>query len=771
MTLPIDEKRSALAPSLESLLESLRARIRRYIWTEGIACAAAWLGAAFWLSLAVDWFFEPPVPIRVLMLLAVLAALLWIVVKLIVRRASVPLTDGSMATVLERRFPRLGDSLLTAVTLGRRDPSREIFNPEMFEQTCGEAVQRSQDLQLAEVFDYRPMRRAILAASLLTASVLIFAIVTPKSFGTWACRTLGFSQSLWPRLCNLEIEGFRDGVRKVARGSDVEIVVRALPSGETFVVPREVEIRYREEGGARGRAIMDRIGGTDSERSRSIEFSSVRRNVLSPIRFDVYGGDASLRNLRIEVVENPTIKTVLHCKYPDYLGRKDRVTDDPRIPQGTRVTVRATANKPLEKVQVDCVTGDANAGRPVVLGAEQIAADRMHFDYAVTSLDKDTSLLFTLFDADGIKSREAIRVSLVAVPDQPPQIAAQLDGIGSAVTKMAKIPVAGRATDDYGVAKLWFEHGLELQEPAATLLGEAAAKPADAPTERNLDGLELDLKDFGLKPGQKIQICLKAADLCALGLEPNVGASERWLLDVVTPEQLRALLEGRELVLRQRFESIVRETAETRDLLAHANIPRADAVDSTSGGKDDKMSKDGKPAKRASDEPSDEPGETARPASPERRMEMLLLRVQSASTNCLKGEQETLGLADSFDDIRKQLFNNRIDTDRLNERLQRGIADPLRKIAGEMLPEMDRRLSLVQAGLEASKLDPASLDAARSQADAILLAMQQVLDRMLELEDYNQLVDLLRDVIKMQDQLRDQTEQRQKQKIRELLKE
>ena len=49
--------------------------------------------------------------------------------------------------------------------------------------------------------------------------------------------------------------------------------------------------------------------------------------------------------------------------------------------------------------------------------------------------------------------------------------------------------------------------------------------------------------------------------------------------------------------------------------------------------------------------------------------------------------------------------------------------------------------------------------------------MQKVLDRMIELEDYNQMVELLRDVIKMQEQLRNQTEQRQKQKIRDLLKE
>ena len=49
--------------------------------------------------------------------------------------------------------------------------------------------------------------------------------------------------------------------------------------------------------------------------------------------------------------------------------------------------------------------------------------------------------------------------------------------------------------------------------------------------------------------------------------DANVGTSERWLLDVVTPEQLRAMLEAREVVLRWRFKAIVEEVTQTRDVL------------------------------------------------------------------------------------------------------------------------------------------------------------------------------------------------------------
>ncbi len=49
--------------------------------------------------------------------------------------------------------------------------------------------------------------------------------------------------------------------------------------------------------------------------------------------------------------------------------------------------------------------------------------------------------------------------------------------------------------------------------------------------------------------------------------------------------------------------------------------------------------------------------------------------------------------------------------------------------------------------------------------------MRKVRDRMIEVEDFNEAVSLLREIIKTQDQLHEETQQRHKQKIHELLKE
>jgi hypothetical protein len=787
------EPRPRIAPPVRSLLGGLRRRVRQYVWAEGIADCLAWLGAAFWLSLAIDWFFEPPAAVRVFLLLAVAGVLAAIVFRQIVRRAFVRLTDANMATVLERRFPQLNDSLLTAVGLcseqdghrryDGRSPPRALPRcaSGMLLRTCQEAAERIRAVRLDEVFNPRPLRNSLAAGILLIFSVLVFGVVFPNAFATWARRSLGFSQSLWPRMTRLEIVGFPGGVLKAARGSDVDIVVRADTSMPR--VPKAVEIRYHEQGGVRGRATMNRIGLADPSKDPYQEFVYTRRNVLSPMTFNVYGGDDSISAQKIEVVDNPTVSLTLDCEFPTYTGRPPRslpAAGAVSLPQGSRITIHAAANKELVRVEVDSAADEKAPSPPAVIEGKDLSPDRRGFVYTVQSLDKDTVLSFTLFDADGIKSRDPVRLHLEAVPDQAPQIMAQLEGIGTAITPQARVGVTGRVTDDYGIGRIWFDYAVDETKPGTSPIAAPEARPA----EYRLDARDaaLEVRDLKLAPGQKVQLGVKAADLCTLGQGPNIGAGERWLLEVVTPDQLQLMLRSRELVLRQRFEAVIQEMTETRDLLARMDFASADSLIPPPNGRQDKdekkaqsdsldKSKNATKTAPPGTEPGDEPTDRGAGDSAEHRLALHALRVQRALLNCRKNAEETVGLAEAFDDIRGQLVNNRIDTAELKERLQAGIADPLRRIAAEMFSELERRLDALQSGLEDAELARAARDNAQKQCNAVLLAMQHVLDRMIELQDYNEMVEMLRDIIKMQEQLRGQTEELNRQRIRDLLKE
>jgi len=176
--------RPSLSPSVQAVLGQLRRRIRQYIWLEGCAAAVAWSGVAFWATLAADWFFEPSVAVRAIMLALVFVVFAAILLQLIGRRAFVRITDSNAAMLLERRFPQLGDSLLTAVALcSRHTPRADTaegltgsvqggqtflsarkgqarmpvlltpeFDPEMLARTCREAAAHIADVDLKRVF-------------------------------------------------------------------------------------------------------------------------------------------------------------------------------------------------------------------------------------------------------------------------------------------------------------------------------------------------------------------------------------------------------------------------------------------------------------------------------------------------------------------------------------------------------------------------------------------------------------------------------------------
>jgi hypothetical protein len=411
------------------------------------------------------------------------------------------------------------------------------------------------------------------------------------------------------------------------------------------------------------------------------------------------------------------------------------------------VSIHAETNKELTQVHVESIVGEQPGTRTPL---EQIVLDGdcRGFRCDVSPIEQDTTLLLKLSDTDGITAREPVTLVLRPLADSPPQLSVHLQGIGTAITPQARLPVIGRITDDYGIASVVFEYSIDQQSPATLSLPILDDHPASLP----MDDIALEAQDLELSPGQKLLVGLKATDLYDLADAPNVGTSERWLLDIVTAEQLRAMLEARELVLRQRFEEIIREVDEMCDLLLRVDFGTPE----------------GEVATESLPDEGAEPGDEPEVLTPERLLDLRTWRVRRALTNSGKNAQETRGVAEGFDHIRLQLINNQLGADESVRRIGEGIAQPLLHIADEMFPALQMRLERLHESLEDEQLGPQRRDFARAQANEILLEMRRVLDRMLELEDFNEAVELLRTIIELQEQLQEDTRQRHKDSLREL---
>ncbi|MBX9788025.1 MAG: hypothetical protein K2Y37_03855 [Pirellulales bacterium] len=772
----------SLPAEVTALLVALRRRVRRYLWTAGLAALLAAAAAAFWVSLALDWFFEMPAALRLLAVLAAAGAIGWVAFEFLWRRALVSLSDRSLALVLERQFPGFGDRLLTIVDPAvRPDAEAAPYAVELLRATAADTALAARHVDLDRVFNPWPLVRSVLVGTALAVSVAALVVVHPAIAHIWMRRALLLQSDLYPRRTRLAIDGFADGRAKVARGSSFNIVVMAATSHE---VPTTVQVTYRAADGSRRRRYMTQEGRAERGRDPFQRFTYTFEQVDESLRFDVIGGDDRIRNLRLDVVEVPTIdvaQTVLDCEFPPYTGRVSRalpVTGVVQLPRGTRVRVRATATKPLVEARVAGIgeaetapiAGGDSAHKPAAEGTSKAppesatsapcviaptADDPRRLVFDAGTLDANQTVIVTLHDTDGIESREPWRLVLAVVPDEVPLVNVRLRGIGPAITPQPRLPLVGDVHDDYALERVWWAYGITADK----LAERDTARPAPGQGDLTVDDA-LDAKELALEPGQTLLVEVRARDNCALAGGPNIGVSDRFSLEVVTPDRLRAMLEARELNLRRRYEQLIEEVTGTRDGLARLELVTEPATSPTAERKS--------PAEGAAPA-ADDAAPATRPASGEEQLSANKLRVERAMQNSRKNADETAGVAASFEDLHDELVNNRIDTPELKSRLKEGIADPLRVVATVQFPLLDERLTALIAALGDPASGPPALLAAQQQLDVILVEMQQVLAKMMEIETFNEVVDQLRAIIEAQQKLNERTKDARRRKVRDLL--
>jgi hypothetical protein len=801
MATPEHEPAPPLSPAIRGRLCALRAKIRRYVLLEGFAALAVCLGAAFWGSMAIDWSFELPKPVRVAVLAVVGLALACVIFRFILGRAFVRLSDGNMATILERQFPELNDSLLTSVSLLDRPVAPSGFNPQMLARTNDVAQQRLSGVALSAVFNPMPLVRKVVIALGLGSAVVLLAVSAPDTLRLWTERNLLLANTMWPHKIRLEAVGFTDGVAKVAAGSNFDLRVRAFRGDtEVPVIPDKVEIRYRMEGGARERKTMKTIGRPATSAAAADEalqeYSYPFTGVLNSVHIDVAGGDGRISDLQLLVVPNPNLNLTVVCKYPTYMERNAKTIESAsgtvRVPTGSVITIHGTSTKPLEVLRIDGPLAEGGVVGPKQYRGEDLGAKRDKFTLAFAPFpapkatppagagDKaaasataakpaqECMLEFTLRDTDGLKARDPILLTLVAVPDEPPEVKVQLVGTREpVVTPKGRLPVKGTITDDHGLERAWFDYAVEeraaanpkaaagsLEKPSSPPKA-AARRAGEVPLAELPNHLpefvvkEADVKasQMSLVTGQRLTLAVRAADLCSFINGPNIGNGETWQLDVVSEDELVTRLEAQELLIKQRFEAIVEEMTETRNLLLKMDFTPPEKAKST-----------GPKPKPAGAEPGDRAEEAPKYTADElnkRRLERTLQTKQ----NCDKNAVETAEIAAAIEEIRLQLDNNQANNESRKQRIEIQVLRPLRDVLPGMFTVMKRHLEELQRVVEDYSAGQRSCNVARVQADKILEVMHDVLDHMMKAEDFNiNVVQRLKKIIERQKELTKRTE-------------
>jgi hypothetical protein len=751
-----DATRQRFDANVLARLRVLGRRMRVYVALDGLAIIAIALLAGIAITCAVDrslWLTRQMRAVQLVSLLTLGAGITW---WRLLRPLRVPVRLDDLALLIERRWPQLRSRLISAVEFARSTPpsqpdaaptsrrgaptsslwdrlpagqsdrleagpttnsSEPHRSAALMEAVIAQAERESATLPFEQTLNSRRAARAgvVTAACLLILTAA--AIAAPHTMSLWLQRNVLLRDPEWPQRNRLAIEGLTGGKLVVPRGDDVTVSAVVEPGYEP---PRQVYMSFQGEGGARGREQMPAIetpGGPD-------RFTYTFERLAESMQCRVTGGDAQPLTFAIEAVDRPRVADVtVGITPPAYThGEPYELRAGQTVAEalkGSRIRIRVHTNKPLTSAVLVRDTG----GREQEVGPAQRLSDLEYV--ADDAPDATATYYFRMLDALGLSNiserQPPVRVAVRLVVDKPPKVKTRIRGAGEMITPQAVLPVEMEFANTYGLA-------------SARLVYDVSRKDFK-PTPERIPGFEPGTKTFAhavewsaathnLAEGERLTLHAEATDFDNIS-GPNTGQSPPIIMRVVSRDELLSELNRREQEYRQDFERLLRQQEELySELLSLANLPPASAQDR---------------ARRS--------GQLAR-----------LQRDYAGRVNSTRMQ---------FEQVLSELRVNQLSTPGTESRLQGGIVDPLdalirvRMAAGvEELEKLARAQANGPAGLSEPRAQASGPTAAYEAQRAIIGEMQRILARMIKWEGFQEAVSLLREVMKMQGQLSEETEKR-----------
>ena len=755
---------------IEQKLDRFQRTLRLYAALDGTAAVLVAVILLFALNFALDRFFEFPIAVRYVLLPVLLGTILYILWRRILRRCFAVLRQDQLAAALEHYVPRLNETLLTVVS--RKPVSREptAMTPDndlLIQQTIDDAVARLRSVNVRRFFRTGQIIARLLFALICVAVTAGACAYHSETVSLWFARNIMLAEQEYPRRSQLLVEGFQDGQVRIGRGDSFTLTIRA--NADMTMVPETIRVRIGTAEFGYRTLLLDQFRTETREGTRWRLFSVSFPEMLETAHLHIRGADSTLSGLLIEVVPTPTLTDMMLTQhFPKYMQRPARTTPmsgRTMVPDGSTITITATPTKPLIAV---------TAASAPTLPSLHVGLDGMTLE----NLREETVIDFHLTDTDGLTNRHPIRVELGIIPDRPPIVTARLQGVGPAITPQAVLPLVGEITDDngltYAVMRYETEHNNEKNatEGATPITGIMPGQTVFPLSQT------FAVASTGVQPGDKLVLHIEANDAFDLDgddTKGQTGSGQRWTLDIVTPEQLKTLLETREITLRQRFEIIIGEVERTKNILldfalepTETQIQKAAALlletieEETEENREYRQRELNAQKQRILDTITPEQSDLGK------------FHISRMLRDTYKEVYDITNIVESFRTIRAEMLNNRIFTEDERRRIDLDIMQPMQTLTGSDFPEMDALLGKLEQLLSQREV-PNRLEALEeryrvlAKFDDVLYKMSAIRDSMVSMESFNEVLELLRSIIRQQQILRNETLEEQRRRLRNLL--
>ena len=556
-------------PRLEALLGTLRGRLARQVWLHGIgtliAILVAWLVFAFF----ADRVLRVPRPVRVAHGVALLGIALFFAWRNLIRPLlSLPSREG-LAILLERHHPSARERLVSAVQFQASE--KDHGSRELVERVLREAEELAGELgpeSTQAAIDSRPPRSRFLLGAGALGALALASVLHPDQARIFFSRLTG-STTPWPQDTYLAIEIPLEGpgVRierddeeihvRVARGTDVPILVRA--SGE---IPDEVRLAFDV---GRDLVLSPSGGGT---------FRTLLRSCQEDLAFFATGGDDldGKPVVRIEVLRPPDVQDIAWEIEPPAYSRLPQETvfgqREVDVLAGSRVRVVVQPSPASATGNVLLMPSDETIPLSPAAFPEPQAADAatledegpvgprigLAFDWVA---EASTGFRVDLVDATELTNPDPGLYRIRVREDRPPEVAV-LHPTRSEfeIVKGGAFALRIRAEDDFGLERVrWTITQVGSETPTRSedfALQPIVTDGSEQATPGSLDAasahLLLNVDDLGTDSSpvavdQRYEIVIEAYD--NRPETPGVGRTARFRARVVTPEELLRRMQDR----------------------------------------------------------------------------------------------------------------------------------------------------------------------------------------------------------------------------------
>ncbi len=447
-------------PALESVLKKLRGQLRLLILAEGFGTAL--ITVAAWCAFAFVADFALGVPRGIRMAHGVLLALLPVLALFrfgLRHLAKIPDQRG-MAVLLERANPGHSELFVSAADFQLVGGERSESAQSLVQTVLARANQAAWNINTKEqpVFSSRgPLKR--LGLGLLATALLAGAGLTWPTYANIFANRLAGGDNIWPQLTFLTIELGVEGPPEVesgelhvriARGEDLPISVRA--SGR---IPEEVELVFSDGASLTLRAIARGTGDT--------LFATTLRGVQADINFFAQGGDdrRGIPRVFVEVLEPPDLSNMaIVVTPPTYTGLTPFTIEnaDATILAGSTIAVFAECEGRV--LQGDGsrnqITGEVRLlpeDRLITLSNAEFpgtGAPALRFE-----IEPENSLRFRyeLVDSNGLSNPDPGLWAIEVKEDRAPRIEIlHPRGLTLETVPNGAFSLAAIATDDFGIS-------------------------------------------------------------------------------------------------------------------------------------------------------------------------------------------------------------------------------------------------------------------------------------------------------------------------------